>query len=244
MAAGLLAGAVLAGGGAATANQLLADDHPGGDEITPLGEEITLSRTGSASVDLGPRSAGATHIDLKFTCLSRGEFRFSDGASVKCSEADVAAGSDPTSTYQIKLRPGENTTRIETDDRARWQVTVTYAAVDMTDWKINRSGQTYGVENERGIPDLIAVEATNGQLGYADARQINGVLPTSRAEAEQFARTEMITVRVPVYEVDGETQIGEFLVTRSAAEQKAIDANRSATMIERPAAPPREPVLP
>lgn len=46
---------------------------------------------------------------------------------------------------------------------------------------VNAKGETYGVESpENGTPDLIAVVATNGQSGYAYARDLNGgPMPTS-----------------------------------------------------------------
>jgi hypothetical protein len=238
--AGLFAGLVLTGAGAATATQLLSSGQPGGDDVTPLGQEVTVTRTGSASVDLGPRPAGATEVAWEFTCLSPGTFKFPGGSSVRCNEGDVAEAEVVTGRHP--LLPGEHMTRVETDDKAQWRLTASYVSIRTTDWETNPSGQTYGVANEYGTPDLVAVVATNGRAGYADARQINGVGPSSLAEAQEFDRSKKITVRVPVYEADGRTQIGEFPVTRSQAEQDAIAAGRPMTEIQEPGPVPREPV--
>ncbi|MFT4125921.1 MAG: hypothetical protein QM662_06785 [Gordonia sp. (in: high G+C Gram-positive bacteria)] len=81
----------------------------------------------------------------------------------------------------------------------------------------NSNGQTYGsaegVNSDAELPDLIAVYATNGRLGYlkqADylppQRSLDDVLrlPERAGELRAPGRT------VPVYAEDGKTVIGEF----------------------------------
>jgi len=60
---------------------------------------------------------------------------------------------------------------------------------------MNANGQTYGVPNERGIPDLEAVYASNCEIGYVYRTD-----PRSEGHS------------IPVYESDGETVIGEFWI--------------------------------
>jgi hypothetical protein len=102
-------------------------------------------------------------------------------------------------------------------------------------YPVNEEGLTYGSlldsnspENE---PDLILVVATNGKEGYAkksDLDVAHGPVFKSPAEALawQEANADVDTV-VPVYEKDGKTVIGEFVVygqnsTREQAEQAGL----------------------
>jgi hypothetical protein len=69
---------------------------------------------------------------------------------------------------------------------------------------------------ENGTPDLIAVMATNGQTGYAYARDLNGgPMPTSPEDAAKNFSTPRPQREVPVFLSDGETQIGVFMASGS-----------------------------
>ena len=67
-----------------------------------------------------------------------------------------------------------------------------------TQFSVNENGQTYGTILEAGcdgvMPELVEVEATNGLQGYAYWSEMN---------SDAAANTE-----IPVYEIDGKTQIG------------------------------------
>ena len=89
-----------------------------------------------------------------------------------------------------------------------------------TQWPVNALGQTYGSsalatcpEDE---PDLIAAAATNGQVGYisrAEAEAVDGSQVKNPEEALAWQATEgRKTHAIPVYGVDGMTQIGVFLI--------------------------------
>ncbi len=56
----------------------------------------------------------------------------------------------------------------------------------------------------------MAVQATNGKVGYAYANQLNGPTPTRPAQA--VAENNQPARMIPVYESDGKTQIGQFKV--------------------------------
>lgn len=60
---------------------------------------------------------------------------------------------------------------------------------------MNARGESYGVPNDNGIPDLVSAQATNGEIGYT-------------RESEQRAFEGEGYIRV--YEADGETVIGWF----------------------------------
>lgn len=88
-----------------------------------------------------------------------------------------------------------------------------------TKWQKNASGVTYGsgldavsLEDE---PELIRVEATNGKEGYCYRTDLEEPVPTSPAAAVAQQKAKAIAGYkpefVPVYKVDGITQIGVFL---------------------------------
>ena len=85
------------------------------------GNVIVATRTGSATVDLGPAPATATNVSLTLTCLSVGKFDFPDGSYMTCSPADIsgAPGSSVQSTEVVSLQPGQHTVTIDTSGTRR-----------------------------------------------------------------------------------------------------------------------------
>jgi hypothetical protein len=79
---GMVAGIGLVGGGAAVATGLWG--QPGAAVEGPLAASVTVTRTGSAVVELGQQPAGANSISLALTCLTPGQFTYADGASMGC----------------------------------------------------------------------------------------------------------------------------------------------------------------
>ena len=210
-AAGAGIGLVLVGGGVAVAEGILG--LPGADIVTALADPVTVTRTGSATIELGQPPAGATSIEVTLTCLTSGVFTWQDGAAMYCSAQDVADGGS-TGGYTLPLQPGQHSTTITTDTPdARWTLTATYSRHEPTGWATNAHGQTYGVPNDQGEPDLMAATATNGKEGYVYRTELEGPMPTSPAQAVQWTREDAgQTHTIPVYESDGITQIGEFSV--------------------------------
>jgi hypothetical protein len=207
---------LLGGTVAAAASGLLA--LPGAVEVEPLGATRSEAFVGSGAIDLGARPDRATGIALSFTCLSPGNFAFADGASVTCSS--VTDIGQPT-TYVLPLSSNSDSSiSVATGAYAVWTLTAGYVAAETTDWAVNESAQTYGVINDRGTPDLIAVIATNGKQGYvhrADLEQADGTSAArefkSPEEALAWQKQNASGVRqIPVYQQDGTTLIGEFLV--------------------------------
>jgi hypothetical protein len=202
---------VLAAGGGGIAYATGAwTTQPGGDRVTVLASPVTAAGAGTQTIDLGPPPRGATAINISFTCLTVGNFTFADGADVRCDRADVRRRSPPVATYTIPIARGRNSTTITTTPHARWRLIATYALVTTTAWGINASGQTYGVQNQHGIPDLIAVIATDHRSGYVYAGQLDAPLPKtpSQAVAQNNAPPRTLTV----YKSDGKTPIGRFVV--------------------------------
>lgn len=196
---GLAAALVLGGTGTAFATGLLA--LPGAPENTPLGPRVTVTEQGTRTIDLGPRHEGSTGVQIDLRCLSAGSFSFADGAGGSCDEA--AAGHSLT-TYYLTLPADETTTTITADNDLRWTAVFQYTRQELTPFAVNDEGLTYGVIATDGrVPDLIAVETTDRQLGYVYAAQLDDAADADDGSAEQL---------VPVYESDGTTRIGEFQV--------------------------------
>lgn len=95
------------------------------------------------------------------------------------------------------------------------------AGAESPAWPTNARGLTYGsslfAESPDDEPDLILAYAEDGQLGYVYRDELNGPMPSSPEEAlaQQAAMlAEYPDGRsIPVYEADGLTKIGVFVVT-------------------------------
>lgn len=195
---GTIAGAAVLTGGA-----IVASGFPGETTTTPIGSVVTGTYTGTASVELGAAPADADVVILDVTCveghgvitvpLSRGE-------SV---EWDCDARPDPTHIASGRLPgPGSTSITIAADPGTQWTVTARYATTSTTEWGVNANGQTYGVANENGVPDLSPALATNGKVGYI----LNRELLSLGVGEEGF---------INVYESDGTTVIGQFFIGNS-----------------------------
>lgn len=86
-----------------------------------------------------------------------------------------------------------------------------------TTWPQNSKGMTYGsgldAQSSQDEPDLIQVLATNGRIGYALRSDLEGPTPETPQQAllQQAARDERSRL-IPVYESDGVTQVGVFMI--------------------------------
>jgi hypothetical protein len=202
---------VLAAGGGGIAYATGAwTTPPGGDRITGLASPVTATGTGTQTVDLGPPPRGATAINISFTCLTAGNFTFADGAGVQCGRPDVRRRSPPVANYTMPIARDRNSTTITATPHARWRLVATYASVTTTAWGVNASGQTYGVQNQHGTPDLIAVIATNHRSGYVYANQLDP--PPPKTPSQAIVQNNAPPRTLTVYESDGKTSIGKFIV--------------------------------
>jgi hypothetical protein len=85
------------------------------------------------------------------------------------------------------------------------------------DYPVNEQGQTYGHApyNPSAIvqdPDLIAAVGTNGARGYVKATDLNGPSFSSPQEAIAYQEANRDGRSIPLYESDGTTVIGEFVI--------------------------------
>ena len=80
----------------------------------------------------------------------------------------------------------------------------------------NENGQTYGpnmgdlILSELGESDLILAEGENGTIGYVKQEDLHGPQPKTPEEAVKL--NEAKPREIPLYDVDGETVIGKFIV--------------------------------
>ena len=130
-----------------------------------------------------------------------------------CDSADAGPQSTPV-TYTMSIAPGQDSTTITATPSSSWRLVATYASVTTTPWGVNASGQTYGTQNQHGIPDLVAVIATNHLAGYVYADQLFTPPPQtpSQAVAENTAPPSPPRT-LTVYQSDGKTPIGEFVAS-------------------------------
>lgn len=193
---------VLGGAGVAAATGLLR--LPGETVVQSLSDKVTVTGKGTQSIDLGTPPPGANALDLTLTCLSAGAFVVDDGSRLECEETnDENAG---TATWQIGLAPGQRAISITAGAGERWRLVAAYAALTSTGWAVNGDGYTYGVQNQRGVPDLVAVIATNGEAGYAFRRDLDPPAPNTLQTAPPTSAVRAI----PVFKADGKTKIGVF----------------------------------
>ncbi|MFJ7738838.1 metal ABC transporter substrate-binding protein [Lysinibacillus sp. NPDC097287] len=80
----------------------------------------------------------------------------------------------------------------------------------------NENGQTYGPDmgdlnlGEIGEPTLMLAEGENGTIGYVKKEDLNGPQPKTPKEAVKL--NEAKPREIPLYDVDGETVIGKFII--------------------------------
>lgn len=213
LSATVAAAAVLAGGGGAYAAGLLT--LPGAANNSPLGAITTVTRTGTATINLGPPPTGANDISVSVTCLSAGNFYF-PGGEISCSAADVHHVSN-RAWIVVPLRPNQHTVTVRTTPGASWTLQADYVHQVITRWGVNSHGQTYGVMNKNGTPDLIAVTIGHGRVqGYVKASDMNcamGGAPASPSQAIAWDKAQAkLNISIPVYKSDGTTIIGTFVL--------------------------------
>lgn len=223
---GVVVGTGLLGGVGAAAAGLLT--IPGAPQVTPLGTPVTNTYTGTATIELGEAPPGTTAIRVKLTCLTTGSWVFESGATSTCKAVDIA-GPTSVTQYQVPLEPGKDSMTIRTQAQSEWELTWSFVNEQSTDWATNASGETYGAQNEKGLPQLVAVKATNGILGYVYKNELEdatgeAVARTFRTREEALAWQEAREgkiFKIPVYDSEGKTVVGEFVI--SNGDERAPD---------------------
>lgn len=117
----------------------------------------------------------------------------------------------------VPLRPGEHRLTVSTGAGARWRLQARYVNQVLTPWGRNHGGQTYGVPDAKGTPDLVAIGIDAGGLqGYvrrSDLACASGQAVQDPREAlawDHFSADRGIAI--PVYRRNGTAVIGTFIV--------------------------------
>jgi hypothetical protein len=201
---------------ASTAPTAPAHAAPGSTQVTRLAPPVTVTGSGTETIQLGARPAGADSVVTGLWCLSAGQISWPDGAASRCDATDAArsaASSKPSSGYTLTLAPGQTSFTMTADPGVAWRVVATYVHTVLIPWAVNAHGQTYGVENANGSPDLVSVDAPKvRRAGYVYASDLRGPIPSSPADAIRQNEEHPDGYDVPVYESDGTTVIGRFHV--------------------------------
>jgi hypothetical protein len=146
---------------------------------------------------------------VRVTCLSAGTLRWQSGDTSFCDGPEDGAGS----THR-PLEAGQHSFTITTSDDARWRLTAWYAHDVVTPLATNANGDTYGIDSPNGHPDLVAATATNHLSGYVYQSDLDYEPSfTTPAQAAAWSRKHGHEPHpIPVYESDGKTRIGTFVI--------------------------------
>lgn len=192
---------VVAVAGVTMGAAVVVNNLPGTTTIAPLGSIVTATHTGTATIDLGAAPAHADAVILDLTCLSpQGTVTVPTDNSINSSGDSVTTEcsmvESPTHIDDGLLpKAGTTTMTITADPGTSWKIVAQYASSATSAWGVNPNGQTYGVPNGKGMPDLQSAQATNGKVGYISTKQILS-----------FPGKGYLNV----YESDGTTVIGQF----------------------------------
>jgi hypothetical protein len=113
------------------------------------------------------------------------------------------------------LAKGEHSITVTTTAQAKWRLQATYVKEVVTPWRTNALGETYGVPNGHGFPDLVAVVFDDGRrTGYTKWRDLNCMNGSPSSPTQALVRQEQMqgtNIAIPVYESNGTTKIGVFI---------------------------------
>ena len=200
---------------------------PGQPIISLLGQALSTTTSGDATIDIATRPAGTTHARVTVTPTSAGLLFFgtaADGNNPSASYTDEDVQSGSYGYYDFPLDDSTVTIYIDADPDVTAIITIEFLNYVPTRLGVNDSGDTYGTESSGSLPDLIAVSGIGPDgaavLGYAYASDLNSFSPDHDglpADPEQAVEWQAERDAkypdgwdIPVYEADGKTVIGTF----------------------------------
>lgn len=196
---------------------------PGSLVIAAVGdpETLTLAQPSLVEYSLSERPEEATHARVTVIPTRAGTLSFGtdpDGNNPGASWTQSEITPDSSTYFDFPLDDW-TTTLFLTPTNFTGVVTIQYVTHVPTEFGVNEQGQTYGAGGStQGEPDLTAVLATNGLEGFVLTTQLNQAtgqtaIPSSPEEAQRQQEERAGTsVALPVYESDGQTVIGEFVI--------------------------------
>ncbi len=198
----------------------------------PLARPVIVSGVGSTVVPLPPAPRDATNIEIMLSCMSPGRCMTPGGGTASADSwepwAEFGPLADPDS-LRLTNEPDEGNAQrlppidpadglpISAGPRVVWRVWVAYVGNWNSEQGTNDAGQTYGLPNATGEPDLIAVWTDDGQLGYTPSALLLGADSSPRLWSEgdldaYLATSHEAAQTLPVYTEDGETLIGTLTI--------------------------------
>jgi len=170
--------------GAITGAAAVVSRLPGETTTAPLSNPVSVTHIGTGTIDLGPAPAHASAVILHIQCLSTGTINFltqpqaglpaPTSVTMDCTGTKPNSTSSNSTTAKDGLLPqaGSTSITITATPGTKWTATARYASQATGAWKVNAHGQTYGVVNKKGEPDLQPAQATNGKQGYIYTKDI------------------------------------------------------------------------
>jgi hypothetical protein len=200
-----------------------------GELEKPLARPVIVTHVGSAVVPLPPAPPDATNVRIILSCMTPGRCETPGGG---VSGGDWATFDGPllqADSLRLTNRPDDGSAQvlppIDPSDGLRvlagpdvvWRLYAVYVDEYESEWFTNESGQTYGVPNNSGAPDLIAVWTDSGQLGYTPTDQLLGMDAQpqfhSAVDVQKYVSAHSEKQRLPVFAEDGQTLIGYLTIT-------------------------------
>ncbi|QQS01919.1 MAG: hypothetical protein IPK37_05890 [Austwickia sp.] len=176
---------------------------PGGEKIDLVGPLVVREGTGAITVDLGSRPAGANAVAYDVSCLSAGSFSEPFGTMSCDGPGHVWAEPVPLNARDVSA--GQHV--FAYTGTGRYRVRIGWAARTIVPLATNARGQTYGSMAFHLEPDLVSVSMENGGTGYVLRTDLEGDGPPRTPMT-----TSAVPRKIPVYESDGVTVIGEFTI--------------------------------
>jgi hypothetical protein len=202
-------GLVAVGAAGAAAASVLG--WPGALDEGRLTEPVVLEGGGTEALRLGDAPAAANAVHFEFDCLTPGRFALgTNGVEVTCTNGDVGASHTFGLLDLGDLEDG--TLIVSTTPGSGWHLKAWYVAAAHLPLATNANGETFGVESDEYVPDLVLAQATNGKTGYVRRSELEAAGVSTPVSPAHAATLEPSPAEVPVYESDGETIIGVFAV--------------------------------
>lgn len=198
---------IAVGGASAAAAAVLG--APGSTTTTVHGAPLIETHTGSATINLRTLPRDASALQVEVGCLTPGTITITGLTTITCDQTLVEAARAYGATEGGNMVAGITHLDVSTTPGAQWVLRVAAVDEETVPWATNSHGQTYGLPNEHGRPDLIATTGTD-----SDGKPIAGY--TRRADTPEAAASpapgkpspRQTTTVVPLFSEDGAEQIG------------------------------------
>lgn len=157
-----------------SAAALVVAGLPGTTTTAAVGRTTTVTHTGPARVDIGDAPEGAGAVIVEVTC------RNDVGMVTVPTAGQGASGVHCRMRQTMRVvdgrlpEHGTTTFSVEASAGTRWTATLQYATAVTSAWGVNGRGQTYGVPNASGQPDLVPATADNGRKGWIRSTDVDG----------------------------------------------------------------------